>query len=75
MWIKHPLTTDSLNGQHAKHCLTFYCESSDVGSGWEITVELVITFHRDRKEEASMKKGGPGKFVQMALLRSAFFGP
>jgi hypothetical protein len=44
-------------------------------SGWEITVKLMASFRRDWKEEASIKKSGPTKFVQMALLRYALLGP
>jgi hypothetical protein len=31
---------------------------------------LTVSFCMDGKEEASMEKGGLGKFVQMALLRA-----
>jgi hypothetical protein len=40
----------------------------------EFTVKLMASFHRDWKE-ASIKKSGPRKFVQMALLRNALLGP
>jgi hypothetical protein len=36
--------------------------------------ELMV-IRRDWEEEASIKKSGPRKFVQMALLKNALLGP
>jgi hypothetical protein len=56
-----------VKAMYQKHCSTSYCDSSSMESGRGITVKLMATFRRDWKEEASLKKSGTTKFVQMAL--------